>query len=88
MICDRLQLQMRTLHHAVHCMDMFISKKASETAKETTVFLVTEEQYKLCAVTCILIASKSFERDDVIPKTTQFQEFLSQKTNTIIDCER
>jgi hypothetical protein len=70
MICDRLQLQMRTLHHALHCMDMFISKKASETNNDAADMVVTEEQYKLCAVTCILIASKSFERDDLIPKTT------------------
>lgn len=70
MICDRLQMQMRTLHHAVLCMDMFISKKASETNKDAADMVVTEEQYKLCAATCILIASKSFERDDLIPKTT------------------
>jgi hypothetical protein len=51
-------------------MDMFISKKASETNKDAAEMVVTEEQYKLCAATCILIASKSFERDDLIPKTT------------------
>lgn len=54
--------------------------------------IVTEEQYKLCAATCILIASKSYERDETIPKSHQFQEYLiatQEATNaTIIECER
>lgn len=41
LICDSLKLQMRTLHHAVHCMDMFISLKAQETREPEMV--VTEE---------------------------------------------
>ena len=61
-------MQMRTVHHAVQCMDMFISQKAKDT-KEGAHMVVTQEQYKLCAATCVLIASKSFERDDLIPKS-------------------
>jgi len=38
--------------------------------------VVIDEQYKLCAATCLLIASKSFERDEVIPNSLKIQEFL------------
>ena len=52
--------------------------------------VVSEEQYKQCAATCILIAAKSYERDETIPKSQQFHEFLTQEatTTTIIECER
>ena len=31
--------------------------------------LVSEDQYKLCAAACLLIAAKAFERDEDIPKS-------------------
>lgn len=37
---------------------------------------VAEDQYKLYAVTCLFIAAKSFERDELIPKSSQLHEFL------------
>ena len=30
---------------------------------------VTDDQYKLYSVTCLLIAAKSFERDEIIPRS-------------------
>jgi tryptophanyl-tRNA synthetase len=49
------------LYSTVQAMDIFIST--------TQKLPVNEDQYKLCAVTCLLVSAKSFERDDLIPKT-------------------
>lgn len=51
-------------------MDMFISM-SNENEVPTN-----EESYKLLAITCLLISAKSYERDDMIPKTSQLQYFL------------
>jgi hypothetical protein len=75
LIIERLQLQKRTFYHAVSCMDMFHSMNVS-ALHQSELMEVTEDQYKLCAVTCLFIAAKSFERDELIPKSSHLNEFL------------
>jgi hypothetical protein len=55
-----------------------------------------EESYKLIAVTCLLVSAKSYERDDMIPKSSHLQHFLKlnlgdnqyTRSEKITSCER
>ena len=48
-------------------MDMFLSMgQSADIAKSEE---VTDDQYKLYSVTCLFIAAKSFERDEIIPRS-------------------
>ncbi|TNV84057.1 hypothetical protein FGO68_gene6144 [Halteria grandinella] len=99
-IVDKVNLQKQTLHRAVHIMDLFISMKFNLPTKDDVTMIISQEQYKLCAITCLFIAAKSFEIEEIIPKScdlvkmmneTSGEEIISDITNTfqlIPDCER
>jgi Cyclin, C-terminal domain/Cyclin, N-terminal domain len=45
--------------------------------------LQTEEQYKVCAATCLLIAAKAFERDEEIPKSASLHRLIVGESEVI-----
>lgn len=83
-------------------MDLFISAKYSSTMSEESEepaqeVMISEEQYKLCAVTCLFISAKSFEIEDLVPKSAQLMKFMTDDPipgeypnicPLISDCER
>lgn len=82
---------MQTLHLAVLIMDLFLATKDDSE--------ISDEQYKLCSVTCLLIAAKSFELDDLVPKSAKLQQIIQYpgehfkvengcSSPLITDCER
>ena len=55
--------------------------------------IISEQQYKLCAVTCLFIAAKSFEIEEFVPKSSDLIRLMNKCTindNTIsqnnVDC--
>ena len=63
---------MRTLHSAVYTMDLFLSSKMGQCDS----VIISDDQYKLCAVTCLLIAAKFFEKDEEVPKSAQLHSLI------------
>lgn len=71
-IADNYNLQMITIHYSATILDLFFSNL------NNLIRNFTKYEYELYAITSLLIAAKSQEKDDKIPKSGSLAKHLSQ----------